>query len=123
MPNAMPYSMCIGGEGLHHPRTEMTTSIATRRIASSQIPAQWEKRCVLSRSLSGNFPSERWAFYQAGNGQIAVVHYHPMNDDLLATVADRQWAANRYQELMNGEAGELRGDSAFPPAKQIWKAA
>jgi hypothetical protein len=98
-------------------------TIATRRIAASQIPAQWEKRCVLSRSLPGNFPSERWAFYQAGNGQVAVAHYHPMNENLLVTVADRQWAADRYRELMSGEAGELRSDSTFPPAQQIWKAA
>ena len=101
----------------------MTAAITTRRIAASQIPAQWEKRCVLSRSLPGNFPSERWAFYQVGNGQIAVVHYHPMSEDLLATVAGRQWAANRYQELISGEPGELRGDPVHLPAKRIWKAA
>ena len=100
----------------------MATAVATSHITASQIPAQWEKRCVLSRSLPGSFPSERWAFYLVGNGQVAVLHYHPMNDDLFVTIASREWAANRYQELMNGEPGELRSDVPFRPAKQIWKA-
>ena len=100
----------------------MTSAVTTSRIAACQIPAQWTKRCVLSRSLPGSFPSERWAFYSVGNGQIAIVHYHPMNDDLFVTVASRELAANRYQELINGESGELRSDTTFKPAKQIWKA-
>jgi hypothetical protein len=101
-------------------KADITT---TFHITDSQIPAQWEKRCVLSRSLPSSFPCERWAFYLVGNGKVAVLHYHPMADDLLVTVANRQWAANRYQELINGEPGQLRSDRPFTPAKQIWKAA
>ena len=79
------------------------------RFSAKDIPADWQKVAVLERSC-GMKTAERFGFFKLADGRVAEVSFHPMNgaDDMFARIGSREFMAERFQELLDGEIYERR---------------
>lgn len=76
----------------------------------ADIPADWQLKGVLARTLGKNIEPERFAFYKLPDGRVAEVSYHYMNgpDDLSVSVGTVQQQRDRWAELTEGQKWEER---------------
>ena len=79
--------------------------ISTSRVTRADIPADWQKFCVLAR-----YQTERFGYFVTPGGLIAEIWFHNMNgpDDLFIRLGSRAFMKARFDELMAGERWETR---------------
>lgn len=78
-------------------------------FTANDIPADWKKVAVLERDC-GMKTGERFGFFKLADGRVAEVSFHPMNgaNDMFARIGSREFIADRFQELLDGEPFERR---------------